>query len=268
IEDPENLVSMDEIKGQVEFRNVTFSYEEEKVMQNMSFLVKPGQTIGIVGPTGAGKSTLVNLICRFYECNTGEVLIDGINVRNISKQKLRDSITMAMQDTFLFSDTVEGNIAYGAPDAPMMHIESAARTAGAHDFILKLSEAYDTIVGERGVGLSGGQRQRVSLARSLLKDAAVLILDDITSSVDVETEQKIQQSLRSIYSDKTTFIISHRISSVKDCDNIIVLDKGVIVEQGSHAELIANNGYYYNIYAIQSGILPVGGEAPGDYGKK
>lgn len=260
IEDPQSNIPLIDIKGHVELRNVTFKYDEEKVLHNITFSVKSGQTVGVVGPTGSGKTTLVNLICRFYECSSGEVLIDGINVKNISKSKLRDNIVITMQDTFLFSDTIEGNIAYGIPDAPMVKIESTARIAEAHDFILKLSEVYDTIVGERGVGLSGGQKQRVSLARSLLKDASVLILDDITSSVDIETEQRIQMSLRSVFANKTTFIVSHRISSVKDCDFIIVLDKGSIIEQGSHAELIAKKGYYFKIFALQSGIYHRGVE--------
>jgi ATP-binding cassette, subfamily B, multidrug efflux pump len=242
-----------DIKGQVEFRKVSFCYYEDKAINNISFTIMPGQTVGIIGPTGAGKTTLVNLICRFYEASCGEVLIDGINIRKLDRDKLRDSISMAMQDTFLFSDTVEGNIAYAVPEAEMASIETAARVSDAHDFILKLSEGYDTIVGERGVGLSGGQRQRVSLARSLLKEASILIFDDITSSVDVETEKKIQKSLRSIFGSKTTFIISHRISSVKDCDLILVLDRGKIIEQGNHIELLNKKGYYYNVFEIQSG---------------
>lgn len=255
IADIEGSEPVPEIKGNIDIKNMSFKYEDALVLRNINLSVKQGQTIGIIGPTGSGKSTLVSLLCRFYDCSSGEILIDGVNIKHINKKTLRDNIVIAMQDTFLFSDTIEGNISYGMPDAPVSNIENAARIAEAHDFILKLSEVYDTIVGERGVGLSGGQKQRVSLARSLLKEASVLILDDITSSVDVETEQKIQSSLRYLFSDNTTFIISHRISSVKDCDFIIVIDKGTIIEQGNHKELIALKGYYYNIFAIQSGLF-------------
>lgn len=253
IVDDENYIIPEEYKGEVEFKNVSFSYNGEKVLKDINIHVKPGQTIGIMGPTGSGKSTLVNLICRFYDCSEGEILIDGVNVKKLQKKSLRSNVAIAMQDTFLFSDTIEGNIAYGVPEADMESIQHAAAAAGAHNFIMKLSEEYDTIVGERGVGLSGGQCQRVSLARALLKDAVIMIFDDITSSVDIETEQMIQESLKSVYSGKTTFIISHRISSVRNADVIIVLDKGKIIERGTHRELMENKGYYHSVFIIQSG---------------
>jgi ATP-binding cassette subfamily B multidrug efflux pump len=260
IEDDENSIVPKKIKGEIEFKNVSFSYNGEKALKEINMHIKPGQTVGIMGPTGSGKSTLMNLICRFYDCTSGEVLIDGINVKKIQKKELRKNIAIAMQDTFLFSDTIEGNIAYGVPLAPMEDVKQSAAVAGAHNFILGLSEGYSTIVGERGVGLSGGQKQRVSLARALLKNAAIMILDDITSSVDIETEQMIQESLKSVYSGKTTLTISHRISSVRDCDIIFVLDKGEIIEEGTHQELIRNKGYYYNVYMIQSGKSGILGE--------
>jgi len=255
IKDAENCVILEKCNGDVEFKDVSFSYNGETVLKNINIHIKPGQTVGIMGPTGSGKSTLVNLICRFYEATNGEVMVDGINVKNIQKKSLRKNTAIAMQDTFLFSDTIEGNICYGVPDAPIESIYKAAQVAEAHSFIIKLPEGYDTIVGERGVGLSGGQRQRVSLARALLKDSIIMIFDDITSSVDVETEQKIQESINANYSDKTTFIISHRINSVRNADVIFVIDNGQITEKGTHRELLANKGYYYSVFMIQSGKL-------------
>lgn len=253
IVDDENCIVPEKYSGEVEFRDVSFSYNGERVLKEINMHVKPGQTIGIMGPTGSGKSTLVSLICRFYDCNEGKILIDGLNVKQLQKKSLRSNVAIAMQDTFLFSDTIEGNIAYGVPNADIEDIQHAAAAAGAHNFILELSDGYDTIVGERGVGLSGGQRQRVSLARALLKNATIMIFDDITSSVDIETEQMIQESLKSVYSGKTTFIISHRISSVRKADVIFVLDKGRIIEKGTHEELMKNKGYYHSVFMIQSG---------------
>lgn len=253
IKSEECAVEKERISGHVEFRNVSFSYGDEKVLENISFKTRPGQTIAIIGPTGSGKSTLVNLICRFYDCTAGEVLIDDIDIRKMNVRKLRESVAVAMQDIFLFSDTIEGNIAYGVPRASMKQVQWAAELAGAQDFIQNFSEGYDTIIGERGVGLSGGQRQRIALARALLKDPSILILDDTTSSVDMETEHQIQKSLNSVYKDRTTFIIAHRISSVKDADLILVLDDGKILEQGRHEELLGKKGYYYSVFVNQFG---------------
>lgn len=242
-----------EIRGFVEFRNVSFAYEDEEILKNVSLKANPGQTIAIIGPTGSGKSTLVNLICRFYDCNEGEVLIDNVNVRDMELRNLRAKISVAMQDVFLFSDTIEGNIAYGVPDAPYESVKWAAGIADADKFISNLPEGYDTIIGERGVGLSGGQRQRIALARAILKDPSILILDDTTSSVDMETEFEIHKTLRSFYNNKTTFIIAHRIASVKNADKIIVLNGGQIIEQGTHEDLLNQKGYYNNVYLTQFG---------------
>jgi len=239
--------------GQVEFRNVSFSYGGEPVLEDISFVAHPGETIAIMGETGSGKSTLVSLICRFYDCTKGRILIDGIDIKDYDIRTLRDNIAVAMQDVFLFSDTIEGNIAYGRPDASLEQVKWAACMAEASEFIETMSEGYDTIIGERGVGLSGGQKQRIALARAIIKDAPIIILDDTTSSVDIETEHSIQQSLKELCKNKTTFIIAHRISSVKNADQILFLHDGKIVERGSHEELLNLKGRYYDVFINQYG---------------
>lgn len=253
IKDPEEAVERVRFDGNIEFSNVSYRVGEEEILKDVSFKVKAGQTVGIIGSTGSGKSTLMNLLCRFYDVSSGEITLDGINVKEIDLRSLRDNIGLAMQDVFLFSDTVEGNIAFGRPDCSMEKVVAAARVANAHEFILHMPEGYDTIVGERGVGLSGGQKQRISLARALLKDPPIVILDDTTSAVDMETEALIQDELTKIGGKYTVFIIAHRISSIKDADLILVVEDGRIVESGNHDSLLKKEGYYYTVFHHQYG---------------
>ncbi|MCI9626739.1 MAG: ABC transporter ATP-binding protein [Clostridia bacterium] len=241
------------IQGNFDFINVSFGYESDGAVKNIHFSVKKGEKIAFVGPTGSGKSTIINLMSRFYDVSHGVILVDGDDIKNIDLDMLRGSIAVAQQDVFLFSETIAANIAYGKTDATMEDIIEAAKAAKAHDFIAELPDGYDTIVGERGMGLSGGQKQRLTLARALLKQPSVLVLDDTTSALDAKTEKYIQESLNTYFSDKTVFIISQRIASVKDCDQIIVLDRGRIVEHGKHEELLQNHGYYYDVFNHQYG---------------
>ncbi|MBB2182236.1 ABC transporter ATP-binding protein [Lachnospiraceae bacterium MD1] len=253
IQPPVNAITKKRFKGDIVFSHVSYNADDEVILTDVNFHVMPGQTVGIIGATGSGKSTLMNLLCRFYDVTSGEITIDGINVKNLDLFSIRDNIGMAMQDVFLFSDTIEGNIAYGRPDCSFEEVEAVAKIANAHDFIMEMPDGYDTIVGERGVGLSGGQKQRISLARALLKDPSIIILDDTTSAVDMETETQIQSELSSLNEKHTVFIIAHRISSIKDADQILVVDNGRIIESGNHEELLEKKGYYYTVFHHQYG---------------
>ena len=244
------------IRGFVEFQDVSFHYADDpdtEVLSHISLKASPGQTIGILGETGSGKSTLVNLISRFFDPTEGRILIDGQDAKRINVRELRKHIAIVMQDVFLFSDTIKENIAFGTPEAELERIKSMARVADASPFIESMPDKYNTFLGERGSGLSGGQRQRISLARGLMKDPSILILDDTTSAVDMETEVKIQTELQNVSQKKTTFIIANRISSVKSADEILILSKGKVVERGTHESLLKLKGAYFKIYLKQLG---------------
>ena len=253
IKNTEFVEETSRIKGDVEFQNVSFSFSDTDALKKVSFKAKAGETIGIIGHTGSGKSTLINLISRFYEPGSGSILIDGKDIKSIDIKKLRSSVAMAMQEVFLFSDTIGDNIKYGIANATSAQIRHVASVAEADEFIRNMPQGYDTIVGERGVGLSGGQRQRIALARALIQNPSILVLDDTTSALDMETETKIQEKLNEKPVKPTTFIIAHRISSVKDADLIIVLEDGRIIEKGTHKELLALKGEYFQVFETQLG---------------
>lgn len=263
ISSPGKSLAPKDVKGNISFRGVTLKYGTNKVLDNISFEIGAGQTIGIMGPTGSGKTTLVSLIPRFVDTTSGSVHVDGINVRDYNLQELRKNVGVTMQDVFLFSDTVESNIAYGVPETSMEDVLKAAKASDTHEFISATEAGYDTIVGERGTGLSGGQKQRISLARALATDAPILILDDTTSAVDMETEKYIQEQLKELPTQATTLIIAQRVTSVMHADRIYILDNGKIAEQGTHAELMALKGYYYNTCLLQNGVLTEGGNNNG-----
>ena len=242
----------EKFEGHVEFDHVTFSYGGVDVLRDITFEAKPGQTIAVMGATGTGKSSLVSLIGRFYDVKKGSVRVDGIDVRDQKLKPLRRSMGYVMQETFLFSDTLTDNIRFGRPEASQEQVERAARVAQADEFIRKMPDGYETIVGERGMGLSGGQKQRVAIARAVLNDPSILIMDDSTSAVDMETEYLIQQDLKEVLKNRTTFIIAHRISSVKNADMILVLDhEGRIAERGTHQQLLDMKGIYYGMVQDQ-----------------
>ena len=257
IRDEENAVSHPErFEGKIEFDNVSFQYEDGDlpVLHNISFTAHPNETVAIMGETGCGKTSLINLIPRFYEPTEGQIRIDGIPVEQLKLYDLRKQIGLATQDVLLYSDTIEGNIAYGDDSIKMNEVVKFARYSAAADFISKMPEGYDTLVGERGVGLSGGQKQRISLARALAIRPSVLILDDTTSAVDMETEKQIQQSLRELDFPCTKIVIAQRISTTKTADKIIVLQNGYIEEMGTHEELMEKKGYYYELVKLQTGV--------------
>ncbi len=241
------------LKGTVEFKNVSFKYNDRPVLNNVSFKIPEGSTVGILGPTGSGKTTIANLLCRYYDVSEGQILIDGKDIRDYDLQYLRQNVGITMQEAFLFSDTLEGNIAFGNVDASFEEVEKAAELARVKDFIGDLAEGYDTIVGERGVGLSGGQKQRIALARLFLANPKIMILDDTTSAVDNETEEKIRKSVKAKCSEgHTTFIISHRLSSFENADYLLVVQNGEITECGTPSELMNKDGYFKQLWNEQN----------------
>lgn len=253
IVDKPGAIALPPIQGNVEFKNVTFRYfgSSEAVLKNVSFAAAPGQTIALLGATGSGKTTIINLIPRFYDASDGSITIDGHDVRDVTIDSLRSQIGIVLQETNLFSGTIRDNIAFGRPDATLEQVQAAAQAAAAHDFIMSFPQGYDTPVGERGTTLSGGQRQRVAIARALLLDPHILILDDSTSSVDLQTEHLIQQALDNLMRGRTSFVIAQRISTVVNADQILVLDKGEIVARGTHEVLMENSPIYAEIYSSQ-----------------
>ncbi|ACI19025.1 ABC transporter ATP-binding protein [Dictyoglomus thermophilum] len=241
-----------EIKGEVEFRNVSFSYDgKKKVLKNVSFKVNPGERVALVGHTGAGKTTIVNLLCRFYDPDEGEILIDGVNIKKIKLESLRRQVAVMFQDTFLFSGSIKENIRYGRLSASDEEVISTAKEVYAHDFIMSLEKGYDTKVQERGLRLSTGQRQLVSLARTLIADPKILILDEATASIDTHTERLLQKGIEKLLKGRTSFIIAHRLSTIQNADRILVIEDGRVVEEGNHEELMRRKGIYYNMFMSQ-----------------
>jgi ATP-binding cassette subfamily B protein len=247
-----NAIELGRAKGQVSFKNVSFSYNNiGPGLKDINFDVKPGQLVALLGRSGSGKSTIANLLARFYDVTEGKITVDGVDIRDVTLSSLRKNVVAAQQDVFLFSATIRENIAYGAVDASMEQIIEVSKAANLHNFIQSLPEGYETWVGERGDTLSGGEKQRLSIARTLLVNPSILILDDSTASVDAETEKLIRQALDQFIKNRTTFIITHRIPIIQNADVILMLEEGKLVEKGTHKELMARNGVYKEIYESQ-----------------
>jgi len=257
VAEPVQPVHIDKVKGRIELRDVGFRYGNREVNRKINITIEPGQMIGLVGHSGSGKTTLVNLICRFYDVSEGSILVDGVDIRSFPITEYRRNIGLVLQEPFLFFGTIAENIAYGMPDASRESIIAAARAAHAHEFILRMPQGYDSMVGERGQGLSGGERQRISIARALLIDPRILILDEATASVDSETEKEIQKALANLVQGRTTIAIAHRLSTLHRADRLVVLDRGQVVEEGTHDDLMTRGGAYYNLYQAQARNMDV-----------
>ena len=254
IQDKEGAEELPDIEGNVEFKNVSFAYADDLdtiVLNDVSFKAKPGETIALVGPTGAGKTTIISLITRFYDSIKGQVLIDGYDVKDVTVESLRNQLGIMTQDNYLFTGTIKENIRYGKLDATDEEIEAAAKVVNAHEFITKLEKGYDTELTERGGGLSAGQRQLIAFARTILSDPKILILDEATSSIDTKNELMVQAGIAAILKNRTSFVVAHRLSTIRSADRIFVIDGGKIAEEGNHDELLAKKGIYYNLHMAQ-----------------
>jgi ATP-binding cassette subfamily B protein len=259
-----DAITLSQVEGEVKFEHVYFEYLPGKpAIEDIDFLAKPGEIIAILGATGSGKSTLIYLIPRFYDATKGRILIDGIDVRDVTLKSLRQEVGVVLQEVFLFTGTVRDNIAFGKPDATQEEVETVAKLAKAHEFIMSFPQGYNTMVGERGITLSGGQKQRIAIARTLITNPKILILDDSLSFVDAKTEQDIQQALKAVMKGRTSFVIAQRLSTIKNADRIMILENGRIAEMGTHEELVALNGIYKRIYETQFEAL---NEVPPIYG--
>ena len=251
--DAENAPALQVENGEIEFKNLSFKYKRKWILRDFNLKIKPGERVGLVGPSGAGKTTLVNLLMRFYDPNNGEILVDGQNIRDISQDSLRENIAFIPQEPTMFNRTLRENIAYGKENATDTEIRRAAKRAAAHEFIMGTDKKYDSMVGDRGIKLSGGQKQRVAIARAFLKDAPILVLDEATSALDSETEVAIQKSFDELAMGRTTVAIAHRLSTLRNMDRIVVLKDGHIIEQGTHAQLLRKRGEYARLWNMQSG---------------
>jgi ATP-binding cassette subfamily B protein len=256
------------VQGRITVRDAGFRYGNRAVIRQLNLDIQPGQMIGLVGHSGSGKSTLVNLICRFHDVTEGRILVDGVDIRELRLAEYRSHIGLVLQEPFLFFGTIADNIAYGKPGASREDIIAAARAAHAHEFILRLPQGYDSLVGERGQGLSGGERQRISIARALLINPQILILDEATSSVDTETEQEIQRALDNLVRGRTTIAIAHRLSTLRQADRLVVLEKGQVVEQGQHDELLSRQGAYWRLHEAQQQMHDAQMNAPSPSGDR
>jgi ATP-binding cassette subfamily B protein len=252
VPEPTQPVHLEHVVGRIDLEDAGFRYGNRAVIRGLNLQIQPGEMIGLVGQSGSGKSTLVNLICRFYDLSEGAIRVDGVDIRNLPLQEFRRHIGLVLQEPFLFFGTIADNIAYGKPEATREEIVAAARAAHAHDFILRLPQGYDSLVGERGQGLSGGERQRISIARALLINPRILILDEATSSVDTETEQEIQRALDNLVQGRTTIAIAHRLSTLQRADRLVVMEQGQLVEEGQHDDLMRRRGAYWRLYEAQA----------------